>query len=51
MINLDNIFHLFGPDDDFNGVDNGTTYIDFKNTPTYWVGMYKKLILNHINLI
>ena len=49
MINLDNIFHLFGPDDDFDGVDNGTTYMDFKNTPTYWVGMYKKLILNHIN--
>ena len=49
MINLDNIFHLFGPDDDFSGVDNGTTYMDFKNTPTYWVGMYKKLILNHIN--
>jgi len=49
MINLDNIFHLFGPDDDFGGVDNGTTYMDFKNTPTYWVGMYKKLILNHIN--
>ena len=49
MINLDNIFHLFGPDDNFDGVDNGTTYMDFKNTPTYWVGMYKKLILNHIN--
>ncbi len=49
MINLDNIFHLFGPDDNFDGVDNGTTYMDFKNTPTYWVGMYKKLILNHLN--
>lgn len=49
MINLDNIFHLFGNEDNFNGVDNGTTYMDFKNTPTYWVGMYKKLILNHIN--
>jgi hypothetical protein len=49
MINLDNIFNLFGPDDNFDGVDNGNTYMDFKNTPTYWVGMYKKLILNHIN--
>ena len=49
MINLDNIFNLFGPDDDFEGNNNGTTYMDFKNTPTYWVGMYKKLILNHIN--
>ena len=49
MINLDNIFNLFGPDDDFEGNNNGTTYMDFKNTPTYWVGMYKKLILNHIS--
>ena len=49
MINLDNIFHLFGSNDDFDGVDDGKTYMDFKNTPTYWVGMYKKLILNHIN--
>jgi hypothetical protein len=49
MINLDNIFHLFGPEDDFEGNDNGTTYMDFKNTSTYWVGMYKKLILNHIS--
>ena len=49
MINLDNIFHLFGPGDDFEGNDNGTTYMDFKNTSTYWVGMYKKLILNHIS--
>ena len=23
--------------------------MDFKNTPTYWVGMDKKLILNHIS--
>jgi len=49
MINLDNIFHLFGSNDDFDGVEDGKTYMDFKNTPTYWVGMYKKLILNHIN--
>jgi len=49
MVNMDNIFDLFGPNDDFNGADNGTTYMDFKNTPIYWVGMYKKLILNHIN--
>ena len=49
MINLDNIFHLFGSNDDFDGVDDGKIYMDFKNTPTYWVGMYKKLILNHIN--
>ena len=49
MINLDNIFHLFSPNDDLEGIDNGKVHIDFKNTPIYWVGMYKKLILNHIN--
>jgi len=49
MINLDNIFHLFNVDDDLDGTDNSTTLMDFKNTPTYWIGMYKKLILNSIN--
>ena len=49
MVNIDNIFDLFGSDDNLDGTDNSTTLIDFKNTPTYWVGMYKKLILNHNN--
>ena len=49
MINLDNIFHLFSSNDDLDGIDNSNIHIDFKNTPIYWVGMYKKLILNHIN--
>lgn len=49
MVNLDNIFHLFGSNDNLDGSDNNTTFIDFKVTPTYWVGMYKKLILNHLN--
>jgi hypothetical protein len=49
MVNLDNIFSLFGSNDDLDGGDNTTTLIDFKNTPVYWVGMYKKLILNHMN--
>tara|TARA_R110000765_G_scaffold402746_1_gene498615 strand:+ start:121 stop:543 length:423 start_codon:yes stop_codon:yes gene_type:complete len=49
MVNLDNIFHLFGSNDDLDGCDNTTTLIDFKTTPIYWVGMYKKLILNHLN--
>ena len=47
--NLNHIFHLFGPNDNLDGSDNDTTLIDFKNTPVYWVGMYKKLILNHVN--
>ena len=49
MLNLDHIFHLFSSNDDLQGIANDKAFIDFKNTPTYWVGMYKKLILNHIN--
>ena len=49
MVNLDNIFHLFSSGDDLEGNADSTTLIDFKNTSTYWVGMYKKLILNHVN--
>ena len=49
MINVDNIFGLFGSHDDFNGTDTDRAFIDYKNTPLYWVGMYKKLVLNHIN--
>jgi len=49
MVNLDHIFHLFSSNDDLQGIANDKAFVDFKNTPTYWVGMYKKLILNHIN--
>ena len=49
MVNVDNIFGLFGSHDDLDGTDTAKAFIDFKNTPIYWVGMYKKLILNHIN--
>jgi hypothetical protein len=48
MVNIDSLFNLFPPEDSSNG-DVDTTYIDFTTTPTYWLGMYKKLILNHIN--
>ena len=50
MINVDNIFGLFGSHDDLDGSDTTKSFIDFKETPIYWVGMYKKLVLNHINL-
>ena len=49
MVNLDHIFHLFSPNDDLQGIASDKAFIDFKATPTYWVGMYKKLILNHMN--
>lgn len=46
--NLDEIFGLFSHDD--NDISNGkTSYQDLKSSPIYYVGMYKKLILNHIN--
>lgn len=45
---LDNIFELFSSNEDLDG-KNELVHIDFTQTPTYWVGMYKKLVLNHIN--
>ena len=48
MSNLDNIFELFSSEEEMDGV-NSNVYIDFTNTPLYWVGMYKKLIGNHVN--
>lgn len=49
MGNLDDIFGLFSHGDNDLSTDNKTTYIDLKSSPVYYVGMYKKLILNHIN--
>ena len=48
MINLDNIFSLFSTNEELDGV-NSEVQIDFSQTPIYWIGMYKKLVLNHIN--
>jgi len=48
MINLDNIFSLFSTNEELDGV-NSVVQMDFSQTPIYWVGMYKKLVLNHIN--
>ena len=48
MINIDNIFELFSTNEDLDG-DNTVVHIDFTKTPIYWIGMYKKLVLNHIN--
>jgi|TARA_B110000240_G_C13441634_1_gene428389 hypothetical protein len=45
-IDFDNIFNLFGEEDVSN---NTTNYADLTSTPIYWLGMHKKLILNHIN--
>lgn len=48
MINLDNIFSLFSSNEELDGV-NSEVQIDFSQTPIYWIGMYKKLVLNHVN--
>ena len=48
MINLNNIFSLFSANEELDGV-NSEVQIDFSQTPIYWIGMYKKLVLNHIN--
>lgn len=45
---LDNIFDLFASNEELDGV-NEKCYVDFTQTPIYWVGMYKKLILNNLN--
>jgi hypothetical protein len=47
-VGLDNIFELFSSNEDLDG-KNELVHIDFTQTPTYWFGMYKKLVLNHIN--
>ena len=49
MVNLESIFGLFSHDD--NDLSGGVkvTYDDLKKSPMYYVGMYKKLVLNHIN--
>jgi hypothetical protein len=46
-LDFDNIFNLFGEGDVSN--NTSTTYEDITSTPIYWLGMHKKLILNHIN--
>lgn len=45
-MDIDNIFGLFS-DSEF--IMEGKPSIEFSKTPIYWVGMYKKVILNHIN--
>ena len=49
MDNLENIFGLFSMMRMIYLLIVKTTYIDLKSSPVYYVGMYKKLILNHIN--
>jgi hypothetical protein len=47
MIDVNKIFDTFEEPAD-NGFP-GTVYIDFKDHPAYWVGMFEKTILNYEN--
>jgi hypothetical protein len=49
MINIENIFPLFPSDNGDTEVGIETTTIDITSSPVYFLGMYKKLVLNHIN--
>jgi hypothetical protein len=45
-INLENIFSLFEYSDHLNK-NQDIAFIDLTNTPIYWVGMFKKLLINY----
>lgn len=47
-MDINKIFSLFGSgSEDNNSEDIKVVFIDFKDHPAYWLGMFKKLILNH----
>ena len=49
MIDMTNIFGLFVPGEELDGTQTATNLDELKTKPIFHVGMYKKLILNHIN--
>ena len=48
-MDLSKIFKLFNENEEVENNLSDDTYIDFKSTPLYWIGMYKKLVLNNSN--
>jgi len=47
-MDINKIFNLFGSgSEDVEKEDVKMVFIDFKDHPAYWLGMFKKLILNH----
>ena len=48
-MDLSKIFKLFNESEEIKNEISKDTYIDFKSTPLYWIGMYKKLVLNNSN--
>ena len=49
MIDMTNIFGLFSPGEELDGINSSETLNELKDKPIYHIGMYKKLIQNHIN--
>ena len=49
MIDMTNIFGLFVPGEELDGTKTATNLDELKTKPIFHVGMYKKLILNHVN--
>ena len=49
MIDMTNIFGLFIPGEELDGTKTATNLDELKTKPIFHVGMYKKLILNHLN--
>ena len=49
MIDMTNIFGLFIPGEELDGTQTVTNLDELKKKPIFHVGMYKKLILNHLN--
>jgi len=49
MIDMTNIFGLFIPGEELDGTQTATNLDELKKKPIFHVGMYKKLIQNHLN--
>ena len=49
MIDMSNIFGLFVPGEQLDGTNTATNLNELQSKPIFHVGMYKKLILNHLN--
>ena len=48
MIDVNDIFNLF-PNSGKRKEEIIEEYVDLTSSPQYWLGMHKKLVLNHIN--
>ena len=49
MIDMTNIFGLFLPGEELDGENTSETLNELREKPIFHIGMYKKLVTNHIN--